>query len=89
MSAHPSSCSLHRIALLLLLALGISSIDGEAAANDLMGRGIRGDQIWLSMERNMQCGIGLCGHCQYGPYFVCKEGPVFTAAKVSQMPNDF
>jgi sulfhydrogenase subunit gamma (sulfur reductase) len=30
------------------------------------------------MERNMRCGLGLCGHCQIGPYFVCKDGPVFT-----------
>jgi NAD(P)H-flavin reductase len=30
------------------------------------------------MERNMKCGIGLCGHCQYGPAFVCRNGPVFT-----------
>lgn len=29
------------------------------------------------MERNMKCGIGLCGHCQFGPAFVCKDGPVF------------
>ncbi len=33
--------------------------------------------IWLSMERNMQCGIGHCGHCQYGGKFICKDGPVF------------
>lgn len=36
------------------------------------------DQIYLSIERNMQCGVGFCGHCQYGPYFVCKDGPVFS-----------
>jgi NAD(P)H-flavin reductase len=33
--------------------------------------------IYVSMERNMKCGIGVCGHCQYGPAFVCKDGPVF------------
>ncbi|AHE97960.1 FAD/NAD(P)-binding protein [Thioalkalivibrio paradoxus] len=35
------------------------------------------EAIWLSIERNMQCGIGHCGHCQLGPYFVCHDGPVF------------
>ena len=34
-------------------------------------------RIYLSMERNMQCAVGLCGHCQLGPQFVCKDGPVF------------
>jgi NAD(P)H-flavin reductase len=40
-------------------------------------RGVPPAGIYLSMERNMKCGIGLCGHCQYGPTFVCKDGPVF------------
>lgn len=40
-------------------------------------RGVAAASIYLSMERNMKCGIGLCGHCQYGPTFVCKDGPVF------------
>lgn len=35
------------------------------------------EQIWLSMERNMKCAVGLCGRCQLGPHFVCKDGPVF------------
>lgn len=39
-------------------------------------RGITVDQIWVSMERNMQCATGLCGHCQLGPAFICKDGPV-------------
>jgi NAD(P)H-flavin reductase len=39
-------------------------------------RGIRPDQIWLNLERNMNCAIGLCGHCQFGPQFVCKDGPI-------------
>jgi NAD(P)H-flavin reductase len=34
------------------------------------------------MERNMKCGVGLCGHCQFGPYFVCKDGPVFRFSEV-------
>jgi NAD(P)H-flavin reductase len=46
-------------------------------AMKLEERGVPTDQIYVSMERNMKCGIGLCGHCQYGPTFVCKDGPVF------------
>jgi NAD(P)H-flavin reductase len=40
-------------------------------------RGLQKERIWLSMERNMQCAVGLCGHCQLGPAFICKDGPVF------------
>jgi NAD(P)H-flavin reductase len=36
--------------------------------------GVPAERIWLSTERHMECGIGLCGHCQLGPYFVCKDG---------------
>lgn len=39
--------------------------------------GVPPQRIYLSMERNMKCAIGLCGHCQFGPAFVCKDGPVF------------
>lgn len=48
------------------------------AANALTDAGVAATDIHLSMERNMQCAIGLCGHCQLGPVFVCKDGPVFT-----------
>jgi NAD(P)H-flavin reductase len=46
-------------------------------ALELLKRGVAREHIYLSMERNMKCGIGLCGHCQFGPTFVCKDGPVF------------
>jgi NAD(P)H-flavin reductase len=39
--------------------------------------GVNEDKIYVSMERNMKCGVGLCGHCQIGPTFVCKDGPVY------------
>jgi NAD(P)H-flavin reductase len=42
-----------------------------------LARGLRKDQVWVSLERNMQCAVGLCGHCQLGPAFICKDGPVF------------
>ncbi len=44
---------------------------------ELQKRGIEEDAIFVSMERNMKCAIGLCGHCQLGPEFICKNGPVF------------
>ena len=47
------------------------------AANALTDSGVAAQEVFLSMERNMQCAIGLCGHCQLGPVFVCKDGPVF------------
>ncbi len=40
-------------------------------------RGISPERIWISTERNMQCAVGHCGHCQLGPQFICKDGPVF------------
>jgi len=45
---------------------------------EALARRITPDRIYVSMERNMRCGLGSCGHCQIGPYFVCKDGPVFT-----------
>lgn len=53
-------------------------------AMDLEGRGLSPDDIYISMERNMKCGTGLCGHCQFGPSFVCKDGPVFPYRAVSK-----
>ena len=46
-------------------------------AKELELRRIPADQTYLSMERNMKCAAGFCGHCQMGPYFICKDGPVF------------
>lgn len=47
------------------------------AVQALSDRGVRDDRIYLSMERNMKCGVGFCGHCQWGGNFVCRDGPVF------------
>ena len=47
------------------------------AIKELLKRGFKMNRIFLSLERRMKCGVGLCGHCQMGPYFVCKHGPVF------------
>ncbi len=51
---------------------------------ELLARGVPGERIFVSLERNMQCGLGLCGHCQLGPVFVCKDGPVFSYARVKK-----
>ena len=49
---------------------------------ELQRRGVAPDAIHLSLERNMKCAIGFCGHCQYGPTFICKDGPVFRYDRV-------
>jgi len=48
------------------------------SVNTLNDHGVPLERIYVSMERNMKCAIGLCGHCQYGPTFVCKDGPVYS-----------
>jgi NAD(P)H-flavin reductase len=51
-------------------------------ADALGDAGIAQERIYLSMERNMKCAIGWCGHCQLGPVFICRDGPVFTYAQL-------
>ena len=53
----------------------------------LLDMGFKDHQIYLSMEKNMSCGIGKCGHCRIGPYYACKDGPVFTYDKLKDLPN--
>ena len=54
----------------------------------LLERGYRPENIYLSMERNMSCGIGQCGHCRLGCYYVCKDGPVFNYAQYKTLLPD-
>ncbi|HSL77610.1 MAG TPA: 4Fe-4S dicluster domain-containing protein [Candidatus Limnocylindrales bacterium] len=54
----------------------------QAAARTLASRGVAPERTWVTLERNMACGVGLCGHCQLGPYFVCRDGPVFSVAEL-------
>ncbi len=54
------------------------------AAKEVLEAGVEENNIYLSLERNMQCGVGFCGRCQLGPYFVCKDGPVFSYAQVKK-----
>lgn len=49
---------------------------------ELERRGVLPDNIFISMERNMKCATGFCGHCQWGPNFVCKDGPVFRYSEI-------
>lgn len=57
----------------------------HAAADGLRAMGLAEQHIYLSMERNMQCAIGHCGHCQLGAAFVCRNGPVFAWPEVRDL----
>ncbi|MGF1642740.1 MAG: FAD/NAD(P)-binding protein [Thiotrichales bacterium] len=57
----------------------------RATAEQLVARGMSADHLWLSMERNMQCAVGHCGHCQFGPHFVCRDGPVFPYIEIKSL----
>jgi NAD(P)H-flavin reductase len=54
----------------------------KVVARELGGRGVDAGDVYLSLERNMKCGVGLCGHCQFGPDLVCRQGPVVPFARV-------
>ncbi len=56
-----------------------------ATAEALYERGLTPDRVFVTMERHMECGIGLCGHCQLGPFFICRDGPVFSLAQLSHV----
>jgi sulfhydrogenase subunit gamma (sulfur reductase) len=57
----------------------------RAVAAEMVRRGVAADRVWLSLERNMKCGIGRCGHCQLAPHFVCADGPVFRWDQVAPL----
>lgn len=54
------------------------------ATRELQKRGVPDDAIYLSLERNMKCAVGFCGHCQFGPEFICKDGPVLRYDRVAR-----
>lgn len=54
----------------------------KVAASKLLKRGIKEDRVFLSLERRCRCGIGVCGTCQLGHLFVCKDGPVFSYQEI-------
>lgn len=55
----------------------------------LLQKGFKPENIYHSMERNMSCGLGKCGHCMLGEYYVCKDGPVLTAAQIAKFEDPF
>lgn len=52
---------------------------------ELTERGVAKNNIYVSMERNMKCAIGHCGHCQFGGHFICKDGPVFPYSSIDSL----
>jgi len=54
-------------------------------AFELEKRGLSAERIFVSVERNMKCGVALCGHCQWGPTFVCREGPVYPYSRARRL----
>jgi NAD(P)H-flavin reductase len=52
------------------------------AQREFVKRGVRDERLYVSMERNMQCAIGMCGHCQFGPNFACIDGPVYRLDRI-------
>ncbi len=55
------------------------------AVRDLARLGVPLERVFVILERNMKCGVGLCGHCQYGRYFVCRDGPVFRLDEIADL----
>ncbi len=55
----------------------------------LLEKGFREENIYLSMEKSMSCGIGKCGHCQMDNYLICRDGPVFTWAQIKHIREPF
>ena len=53
----------------------------------LLDLGFKPEDIYLSMEKNMSCGLGKCGHCRLGKYYTCKDGPVFTYEELKEIPD--
>ena len=80
-SCFPSMKIHHRNAVALICGPEIMM---RYAAKCLETIGFKDEQIYLSLERRMKCGIGKCGHCQVGLKYVCKDGPVFNYAEIKQ-----
>jgi NAD(P)H-flavin reductase len=55
------------------------------AVNELRKRGVPAERTYVSLERNMKCAVGFCGHCQFGPALVCKDGPVFRLDQIASI----
>jgi NAD(P)H-flavin reductase len=56
----------------------------KVVAGELEAGGLRPESVYVSLERNMKCAIGFCGHCQLGPDFLCRDGPVVPYSHVAE-----
>jgi NAD(P)H-flavin reductase len=56
----------------------------KVVANEMAARGVGAEHMYVSVERNMKCAIGFCGHCQFGRDFMCRDGPVLPYARVAE-----
>ena len=79
---------------LLIISLLIAMMCGpeimmRVVGRELIHRGFPADSIHLSMERNMKCAVGFCGHCQWGPHFICKDGPVFSYQNIAPLLDKY
>jgi 2-polyprenylphenol hydroxylase and related flavodoxin oxidoreductases len=61
----------------------------ENSVKDLLKYGLQPENIFLSLERRMECGFGVCGHCNVGHFYVCEDGPIFRYSEVSNLPELF
>jgi NAD(P)H-flavin reductase len=56
---------------------------------ELAACGFKPEQILMSLENRMKCGIGMCGRCNVGNKYVCRDGPIFTQEELNQLPNEY
>lgn len=61
----------------------------KAVAKDLLKLGMKGTDIFTSLETHMRCGIGKCGHCKVGSKYMCTDGPVFNYDEMLELPSEF
>jgi NAD(P)H-flavin reductase len=54
-------------------------------SRELLAKGLDAEDLYLSIERNMKCAVGFCGHCQWGPHFICRDGPVFPYGRIAPL----
>jgi NAD(P)H-flavin reductase len=55
----------------------------------LTSLGFKDDAVYTTMENRMKCGVGKCGRCNIGPFYVCKDGPVLTLRKLKELPAEY
>ena len=60
----------------------------QKSAQALIDRGVAAESVYLSLERNMKCATGFCGHCQFGPHFICKDGPIFAYPEIKAIMEE-